>query len=94
MPRLIEVIAKAICAQQGGDPEGGFVHETKGMRFAIHEWAKYEKTAIEALQAMRGGPTRGQLEAFLTEEDALDDEARRAEVIEVWEGMIDAALKE
>lgn len=93
MPRLVELIGKAICAQQGGDPNGGHIHETGGMRFAIHEWAKYERTALEALRAMRT-PTSGQLDAFLKEEDALDDEERRAEIIEIWQGMIDAALSE
>jgi len=87
------MIAKAICEQQGGDPEGGSIHESGGMRFAIAEWAKYEITAIKALRAMRT-PTSGQLRAFLTEEDSLDEEGREDEIREIWEGMIDAALKE
>ena len=93
LPRLIELMAKAICAEQGGDPEGVTVHDSKGVRFAIHEWAKYEKSAIVALRAMRS-PTGEQLKLFLAEEDAVDDDARKDEVVEVWQGMIDAALEE
>lgn len=92
-------MAKAICAQQGGDPEGGYIHDSKGVRFVIHEWAKYEKAAIEVLRAIKQ-PSEGQLKAFMMDESSIDLEGeneeagRREEIIAVWESMIEAALKE
>lgn len=86
-------MAKAICAQQGGDPTAGVMYDPEGVRLVAYEWGKYEKAAIVALRAMRD-PTDEQLRLFLAEEDAEEDAARRDEIIAVWQWMIDAALAE
>lgn len=86
MSEMVERVARALCVADGCDPD----HESADpIDTGIKLWTRYVRDASAAIEAIRE-PTKAMIQAAY--DSSLDDD-ERFDAHEIWQAMIDEALK-